>query len=144
MSDSESTSSGSTSSFTSIQEHLATLCAALEEYDDMAENIQTHMATMEAPVTSVALASFAQPTHLKEAPFRHEHFNIRLEAQNLFGLGETASFRVLCKHVRDTLFREGCVGQNGVVTLTPALSDFFGIHEPTSYLNLLTLEKFVV
>jgi hypothetical protein len=132
-----------TNTFASLRRCLASLCETLGEYDELAEGIQSHMATMEKPVTSVALAAFVQPTHLKEAPFRHERFRIRKEAQKLFDLEETASFRTLCKHVRDTLFREGCVGTDGLVRLTPDLAAFFGTEEPVPYLSLLRLEALV-
>jgi hypothetical protein len=140
---SDSESGDSVATFSSLERSLTKLRTTLEEYDELAAGIQTHMEHMETPVTSVALASFAQPTYLKEAPFRFERFHIREEAQRLFGLEETASFRTLCKHVRDTLFREGCVGSDGLVTLTPALSEFFGVQGAVSYLSLLVLEKFV-
>jgi hypothetical protein len=141
---STSDSEDSQETYASLGEHLRTLAAVLEEYDGMAADIQSHITSMEQPVTAVALASFTQPLHLKEAPFRFQRFQIRKEAQDLFALEETASFRTICKHIRDCLFREGCVQKDGSVVLPPALSAFYDVSGPVSYLSLLSLEKIVV
>ena len=137
--------SGSEDSYTSIRMALEEIREKMEAFDSGVESLHTHVKTMEQPVTSVAVASFAQPAYLESAPFRKELFRMKEQARAVFSLGTVESYSSLCKKIRKYLFEHKLVDSSGAVRLTKEMKDVFETEDETmSFLAILSkLDHFV-
>ncbi len=153
MSDSEYEYSGSESgseyesdeSYSSIRMALEEIREKMEAFDSGVESLHTHVKTMEQPVTSVAVASFSQPSYLESAPFRKELFRIKDQARVVFSLGAVESYSSICKKIRKHLFEHKLVDSKGAVQLTNEMKSLFETDEESmSFLAILSkLDHFV-
>lgn len=137
--------SGSDESYSSIRMALEEIREKMEAFDSGVESLHSHVKTMEQPVTSVAVASFSQPSYLESAPFRKELFRIKEQARVVFSLGAVESYSSLCKKIRKHLFEHKLVDSKGTIQLSKEMKDVLETKEETmSFLAILSkLDHFV-
>ncbi len=126
-------------SFSSLAEALEHMREKLEQFNDGVEGLHTSVKTMEAPITSVALTSFAQSNYLKNAPFRSERFILQEQARQVLGIEkETAKFSSICSRLRSYCFKHKLVDSQGIIHLNSELKEWFSCEdETTTFLSLL-------
>jgi hypothetical protein len=144
----ETGSVGTNETFSSISAALESMREKLELFGEGVDNVHSSVQQMEHPVAAVALASFVQPRFLETAPFRWNHFTLTEEAKVLFGTEKsTVRFKTFCALLREYLFSNNMVSEEGYITYNDDLRDLLDVTDTqtqTTFLGLLAhLEKFV-
>jgi hypothetical protein len=116
---------GTEATCTSLEAALAEMTARLAELDGGLDSMAATTATLEQPVTSVAISAFTNPRVLECAPFRSTKFRLKHDAKMALGTPHhTVSFTELCAAVRKTLAIKGDVlGATKFLEVLQRLSD---------------------
>jgi hypothetical protein len=126
-------------SFSSVAEALEAMREKLEQFHEGVEHLHSSVKILEAPVTSVAVASLGKPAYLKSAPFLQERFALQDQAKQILGLEkDTAKFSSICSKIRSYIFRNKLVDEKGIIHLNSELKEWLSCEEDeTTFLGLL-------
>lgn len=150
MSDTESVSSefSNTTGTTSKTEKLMNLFELECDLEQMADTLESlvnnldsvdsQIKVCEKPIVDITLDKFKDPSFLAASPFRKETFALKPPGLPNIDLNKRYPYSQIVSILRNYLFNEKLVAQDGTIRVNKPLSQLFEIQETeTTFLKLL-------
>ena len=132
-------------SFSTIQESLEQISDLVELFTKQIDVAEKQMLELQPAVEDTHLSQLQGPPFLETSPFRHQMFLVKAPGFPGIDLQKRYAFKTICETMRNYLFDEKLVTDDGMVTLTRPLKALLGIKKPTvSYVELMGALRAVI
>ena len=124
-------------SFASVEMNIESLKFRICELYGETEELESHLLTMEKPLTNLKIDQLGQLPFLEASPFRHATFQVK---KHLPGVDSNKRypFHVICEKVRDYLIEKKAYDNDGQIILNKQLANLFEVEEgKIGYISLL-------
>ena len=141
----DSGESSSDESFSSVQESLERLSELVVLFTKQIDVAEKQMMELQPNVEDTHLSQLHGPPFLETSPFRHQSFMIKTPGFPGIDMKKRYKFKTICEMMRNYLFAEKLVNDDGTVTVSRPLRALLGIKKPTtSYLELMGALRTVI
>lgn len=125
-------------SFSTIQESLEQISDLVVLFTKQIDVAEKQMLELQPAVEDTHLSQLHGPPFLETSPFRHQTFFIKAPGFPGVDIQKRYAFKTICEMMRNYLFAEKLVTDDGQVTLTRPLKALLGLKKTTvSYVELM-------